>query len=831
MPAFGASAADRAAKIPGMMEPAWPIKGASHVRGEETPDGFRSMDIIVGFGGQKLKDARILITPEEDILVSIARKLHIDNIIADIRSDDYHERKHFDVPAEIRLPQRLIATGSQLQEMIRPRIAARLPHPQALSQQMEEVDSDSESAAHMTITATGVHRALLRLYERLGTELTAFDMHKCDASPWEVKYAPETIGEILQLGREAGVIKEWLTGLRTDKVHTGCTKGKRKAKPKASASKKRRKKGGDMDGFLVDSEEERGIMNEIAEASPEEIDWLNPVAKTKKSTIRTGGKMAELLGKKKDKTNTIVISGPTGCGKTAAVYAAAKELGYTVFEVNSGMRRSGKDVIDMVGDMSRNHQVGNQSVMESDNPFSKAKAAKSAAVAIEDDLQMRQRQSLILFEEVDILFEEDKSFWITVIGLMAQSKRPIVLTCNNETLLPWDDLTLHAVLRFSLPPRDLLVDHLLLMAANEGHLLQRPAVDALVQAKSNDLRACIMELQFHCRMAVGDRKGGLDWWIHRFPAGCDIAENGEKNRVISVDTYTLGMGMIPNVPDLNEDDKWRGLWDEYGLDIGASVNGLEDYARAMEEAGVDKQVSLRITDAFFEARSAADAFAPLEASSLDQPRLDFTLPKRKKNPKLVLDDLYGIKILQTDPSTIPTAETELAICMRSLAREYVSSVAKKFSVDLKPMDNAFLLDAIVTRNVPEGITRMTMQNLFAPLSKAETMFASTPATLHSSIYPSLTMLTVGIAPWVRNILRRDIAMEKERRKASNLLSMGGKRRTRAARLAVEGGDRMRKERHFRALGADVVACSAGEDWEHAVEYEQERRRREMVNNV
>jgi DNA polymerase III delta prime subunit len=192
--------------------------------------------------------------------------------------------------------------------------------------------------------------------------------------------------------------------------------------------------------------------------------------------------------------------------------AAAKELGYAVFEVNSGSRWSGKDVLDMVGDMSRNHQVSNKSVMDSsiDNPFTRAKkASKAPVVAQEEEAQMRQRQSLILFEEVDILFEEDKSFWTTVISLMSKSKRPIVPTCNDESLLPWDDLSLHANLRFSVPPRDLLVDHLLLMAANEGHLLQRPAVDALVQTNGNDIRASIMSLQFHCRMAIGDRKGGL----------------------------------------------------------------------------------------------------------------------------------------------------------------------------------------------------------------------------------------------------------------------------------------------------------------------------------
>ena len=233
-------------------------------------------------------------------------------------------------------------------------------------------------------------------------------------------------------------------------------------------------------------------MDEISDS--EDDDWLNTASRTKKSIVRAGDKLygTNVFLTPAKKTNAIVISGPTGCGKTAAVYASAKELGYAVFEVNAGIRRSGKDVLDQVGDMSRNHLVhhGQSKIApERDNPFAKAKAAAMKEVAaLEEEAELRQKQSLILFEEVDILFEEDKTFWTTVVNLMAKSKRPIVFTCNDEAMIPWDDLSLHAVLRFSTPPRELMVDLLMLIAANEGHLLQRTAVDSLVTARKDDLR-------------------------------------------------------------------------------------------------------------------------------------------------------------------------------------------------------------------------------------------------------------------------------------------------------------------------------------------------------
>jgi len=194
-----------------------------------------------------------------------------------------------------------------------------------------------------------------------------------------------------------------------------------------------------------------------------------------------------------------------------------------------------------------------------------------------------------------------------------------------------------------------------------------------------------------------------------------------------------------------------------------------------------------------------------------QPKLDFTLPKR--NEKTILDDLYGHHTVQTDNHVVPgSIKTDISIYMRSLARQYLTSETQKVSISLAPITNDQIISSILFRHETENFSRMQLQDLFAPLTKAETMFATTPATIHSSIYPSARLLATEVASWVRSILRYDVAMEKERRKASSLLSVGGKRRTRAARLAVEGGDRRRKERWLRCLGADVISRSSGEGW-------------------
>uniref|UniRef100_A0A8D0BEM7 ATPase AAA-type core domain-containing protein n=1 Tax=Salvator merianae TaxID=96440 RepID=A0A8D0BEM7_SALMN len=58
--------------------------------------------------------------------------------------------------------------------------------------------------------------------------------------------------------------------------------------------------------------------------------------------------------------NTVLLTGPPGIGKTAAVYACAQELGFKIFEVNASCQRSGRQILSQLKEATQSHQVDQQ---------------------------------------------------------------------------------------------------------------------------------------------------------------------------------------------------------------------------------------------------------------------------------------------------------------------------------------------------------------------------------------------------------------------------------------------------------------------------------------
>lgn len=585
-------------KVPGAALPPWPPQDMVHVRGLEHDPINGAPLRNEPLPQQKRKGHSVEVADEESILNSLTRSTDVAALAASIQSEIENANDILPPPKELRLPRKHFESGTKVQRRMRSRLKTHHVSSHAADSSEDELEPR-------------VHPIIKRLFDSLGTALSAYDRSTCENTTWAHKYAPQSAAEILQPGKEGRLLREWLLSLKVDSVDTGADSAREKPLDAKARGKKKRKRA--LEGFIVDSDDEADELDEVSDG---EEAWASPADMSSlRSVIRHG----DIKAKARDGrlTNAVVISGPHGCGKTAAVYAIAKELDFEVFEINAGSRRSGKDVLERVGDMTRNHLVHHQADEAEDQTAEEVKSGKqgtmtsffkpnstgksqkvkpaSPKTSPKASATKHQKQSLILLEEVDILYEEDKQFWVTITSLIAQSKRPFVMTCNDETLVPFQMLNLHGIFRFIPPPVDLAVDAMLLAAAGEGHVLERKPVEELYETRGRDLRAALTELNYWCQIGVGDRRGGMDWFYVRWPEGSDRDENGDVVRVISEGTYQSGMGWFGDaVRGDGEEELVRESWEGWGVDCdGPLVDGprgtvasWSDFADAMSAADV-----------------------------------------------------------------------------------------------------------------------------------------------------------------------------------------------------------------------------------------------------
>ncbi|KAI1121964.1 hypothetical protein F5Y10DRAFT_84262 [Nemania abortiva] len=839
-------------KIPGTRYPAWPWRDMAHIR-DSLPSTFINNvelgPILLSSRGRKAKGHEINIAERESVLRLSASKLGIRQLVDDVRltkDEDFRP-----IAPLIRVPIKHFECGQKLQARVLKELHTL---------KVNDVSPKS-------------HPAIVQAYNSIATTLSAFDMSTCESISWTQKYAPTSASCVLQNGREAGLLRDWLQTLKVQAVDTGAPDNVPKSKGTSAPKKKRRHK--KLEGFVVSSDEEANEMDEISDNEPQ---WLvhGERGSSKKTVVRStdiverGGKLGRL-------TNAVLLSGPHGCGKSATVYAIAKELDFEVFEINAGSRRSGKDVLERVGDMTRNHLVNHQQKEESrgdgttDDEFAKdLKSGKQGMMTSffkpktsqrtkepqeadqtlrapvpasqEKKLNRDQKQSLILLEEVDILYEEDKQFWATIISMMAQSKRPFIMTCNDESVVPLQNLKLHGIFRFSSPPTDLAVDMLLLIAANEGHALERYGVEALYESRGYDLRAAITELNYWCQIGVGDLRGGFDWFYPRWPKGSDVDEEGRTIRVVSQDTYHAGMGWInrdlaPTKSSLPSIDSnlHREAWDHWGVDVSDHCE-LEDTS-SWAEKPADQASSrtarlalLQSAEAFADSMSESDLCGPFLGPLSNQIALDATMPGL--HTKTLDDFTIGNRILEATPLCYYNSiSLDVSTSLRLLAQSKLveSQLPPKTERSAGHLDEKRVIGGIEHRlkqslQSEALITRKDYSIAFDAIAASDKILAN--GYLDPSVFDrEMTALCLDVAPYVRSIVSYDQRLFNERRARSNLISEGGRpekkrmRTTRAALSALEGGSRAttRGERYFAAdINPYLVMRTGGKGWEEAV---------------
>ncbi|XP_042207812.1 ATPase family AAA domain-containing protein 5-like isoform X2 [Homarus americanus] len=257
-----------------------------------------------------------------------------------------------------------------------------------------------------------------------------------------------------------------------------------------------------------------------------------------------------------DSVNTYLLSGPPGIGKTSTVYALAAELGYKVLEVNASSRRPGRQVMSQLAEATQSHSVSSSS---SAHPLSTvasmfaAKMSGSTLGAVKKampsslkdatqgsgkDVEKRKDVSLVLFEDIDIVFEEwDEGFISAVNSFIATTKRPIILTVSHSSPAVLSRIKgRYEKINFVTPPEGIIAHHLQLLCLANGYHVCYKDLESLVHINKGDIRQSFLDLQL---LAVSGSshdtcRCGTSEMMNVSSTECDNILEGSKRKDLSI---------------------------------------------------------------------------------------------------------------------------------------------------------------------------------------------------------------------------------------------------------------------------------------------------------
>ncbi|KAJ8948651.1 hypothetical protein NQ318_022719 [Aromia moschata] len=173
--------------------------------------------------------------------------------------------------------------------------------------------------------------------------------------------------------------------------------------------------------------------------------------------------------------NTLVLGGPCGSGKTTAIYAICKELGFNVIELNASSKRTGKRLIQELQEATQSHQIGQRAYR----------------------FKRETKNVRTLIEDIDIVFEQDDGFISGLTQLITTSKRPIIMTTTDaSSVYAQKFICQYEYISFLPLSSQTLATWLQIVCLVEGLYVNCDDIGCLLEFNQGDARKTLQQLQF-----------------------------------------------------------------------------------------------------------------------------------------------------------------------------------------------------------------------------------------------------------------------------------------------------------------------------------------------
>ncbi len=241
-----------------------------------------------------------------------------------------------------------------------------------------------------------------------------------------------------------------------------------------------------------------------------------------------------------------LISGPTGAGKTACVYALARDFDFELLETNASEVRKKDFVEKLLGVASQSSTLSG-------------------------------KKRIILIDEVDMLHgNSDRGGATAILKVLKGACVPIVLTANDAYARSLQAVRKEcAVTKFKEVNYYDIVERLLFIAKEEGVVVEPDVLETLARGSNGDMRSCINDLQVMCAgektvskeslkvLGFRERSQNVKEAIRIVFNSEDYQEIRSANWSTSVDPDLFKKWIVENVP-----------YEYKGMDVVSAMNQL-----------------------------------------------------------------------------------------------------------------------------------------------------------------------------------------------------------------------------------------------------------------